>query len=72
MQGAVHHPRVMRSRDGRWVVWCPECQRTGAMEAPIGIGMPVQSQLEAQLMRDNHGARRRHDHETPRKTALTA
>jgi hypothetical protein len=54
----VHHPEVLRSSDGRWMVRCPECERTGATEAPIGIGSPVRSEHEAQLMRDNHVARR--------------
>ena len=33
-------------------------QRTGSREALIGIATPVQSEYEAQLMRDNHLARR--------------
>jgi hypothetical protein len=58
MQGLVHHPEVVRSSDGLWAVICPECQRTTAMEGLIGIGTPVQSKHEAQLMRDNHVAKR--------------
>ena len=58
MQGLVHHPEVVKSGDGFWVVTCPECQRTAAMEGLIGIDTPVHSKHEAQLMRENHLARR--------------
>jgi hypothetical protein len=58
MQGVAHHPEVLRCADGRWIVGCPECQQVGATEALIGIGVPVHSEFEAQMMRDNHVARR--------------
>jgi hypothetical protein len=58
LPGVVHHPEVLRHRDGQWMVQCPECQLGGAREVLIGIGAPVHSEHEAQLMRDNHLARR--------------
>jgi len=58
VQHVAHQPEVLRCSDGRWIVRCPECQRTGSREALIGIATPVQSEYEAQLMRDNHLARR--------------
>jgi hypothetical protein len=58
MPGMVHHPEVLRHYDGRWVVRCPECQRIEVAEVLIGIGAPVRSEHEAQMMRDNHVGRR--------------
>jgi hypothetical protein len=58
MPGMDHHPEVLRHDDGRWLVRCPECQRTEMVEVLIGIGAPVRSEYEAQMMRDNHLGRR--------------
>jgi hypothetical protein len=55
-----HHPTISR-HDRSWVVDCPECRSAaqarhdGYGELPIGIGMPLESQLTAERMRDNHG-----------------
>jgi hypothetical protein len=54
-----HHPTIGRS-DERWIVDCPECRRAaqgrhgGFGELPIGIGMPLESRLTAERLRDNH------------------
>jgi hypothetical protein len=48
-----HHPKVSMRNDGAWVVNCPECQRSG-LEVPIGIGLPLDSQLTAERLRENH------------------
>ena len=58
MPSKIHHPAVLRHGDGRWVVRCPECQQTQVVEVLIGIGAPVQSEHEAQMMRDNHSRSR--------------
>jgi hypothetical protein len=56
----VHHPLVLKRTDGRWIVGCRECQRRGfgTESPPIGIGVPVASEHEAKMMRDNHLGRR--------------
>ncbi len=47
-----HHPRI--TMHGKcWVVECPECSAYGG-QLPIGIGMPLESQLTAERLRDNH------------------
>jgi hypothetical protein len=52
-----HHPRISMRRDGRWVVRCIECQRSaGVTGMPIGIGLPLRSEREAQMIRENHAA----------------
>ena len=53
-----HHPEVLKLGDGRWIVRCPQCLRAGKTETPIGIGTPLESEYEAQLIRDNHLSRR--------------
>jgi len=57
VSGVVHHPKVLKCRDGRWVVRCPECERPGATEILIGIGAPVESQEVAHMIRNNHLAK---------------
>lgn len=49
MRKPRHSPRIMRWADGRWVVNCPECQRTKGAAVPIGIGLPVHSQHVAEM-----------------------
>jgi len=36
------------------VLDCPECQEPGGVAVPIGIGMPLQSQHVAEMLRENH------------------
>lgn len=50
----LHHPQIARRNDGQWVVSCPECQRDRRTAVPIGIGLPLQSQHVAEMLRDNH------------------
>ena len=48
---------IRRSRqraDGQWVVECPECQAPGEVPVPIGIGLPLQSEYVAEMLRENH------------------
>jgi hypothetical protein len=54
MNSSHHHPQVSKRNDGCWVLNCPECQLAGNDELPIGIGMPVESQLVAEMLRQNH------------------
>ncbi len=54
MHNPSHHPQIARRNDGQWVVNCPECQRDHGAAVPIGIGMPIQSQSIAEMLRDNH------------------
>jgi hypothetical protein len=59
MRDPHHHPTISR-HDDRWVVNCPECRvaararHDGYGELPIGIGMPLESKLTAERLRDNH------------------
>lgn len=59
----THHPTVKR-HDGSWLVDCPECRRAWASrfdgygELPIGIGIPLDSELTAQRLKQNHEGRR--------------
>jgi hypothetical protein len=39
---------------GRWEVQCPACQAAAPEVAPLGIGMTISGELEAQLIKDNH------------------
>jgi hypothetical protein len=54
-----HHPTISRY-DERCVVDCPECRRAaqwrqgGFGELAIGIGMPLESCVTAERLRDNH------------------
>jgi hypothetical protein len=57
MNNHSHHPQVSRRVDGQWVVTCAECQRAKGAAVPIGIGLPVQSHLVAEMLRDNHQGR---------------
>ena len=53
-----HHPKTSKRADGRWVVDCLECRRSAReTEMPIGIGLPLQSQSEAEMLRENHVGR---------------
>jgi hypothetical protein len=57
-----HHPTIRRL-DEWWVVECPECQkvaraRYGGREVlPVGIGMPLESRLTAERLKENHARR---------------
>jgi hypothetical protein len=54
-----HHPTIRRHGE-RWVLDCPECQQDararqcGHEELPIGIGMPLESRLTAEMLQENH------------------
>jgi hypothetical protein len=54
-----HHPTVTRHDECR-VLDCPECRqaaqamRYGHAELPIGIGMPLESRLTAEMLKENH------------------
>jgi len=51
---APHHPTVRR-HDECWVVDCPECRQVAqGGERFIGIGMPLESQLTAERLKENH------------------
>lgn len=54
MHSRLHHPRISKRADGQWVLECPECQTAGDVPVPIGIGMPLQSEYEAEMLRENH------------------
>ena len=63
----IHHPTIKRL-DTRWMLDCPECRRAlassfdGFGELPIGIGIPLESELTAQRLKTNHErASNRHD-----------
>jgi hypothetical protein len=50
-----HHPRIVHRHDGRWEVRCSECQGESSGEpAPLGIGLPIVNQFEAQNILANH------------------
>jgi hypothetical protein len=59
----THHPTIQR-HNGSWTVECPECRRAlasrfdGFGELPIGIGMPLDSELTALRLKHNHERRR--------------
>ena len=54
-----HHPTIRRHHQC-WVVDCPEClqaaqsRNEGHGDLPIGIGMPLESRLTAERMKENH------------------
>ncbi len=54
-----HHPTIRRHGEC-WMLDCPECQRDararqyGHEELPIGIGMPLDSRLTAEMLQENH------------------
>jgi len=51
---APHHP-TSRRHDECWVVDCPECRQVAqGGERFIGIGMPLESQLTAERLKENH------------------
>jgi hypothetical protein len=55
-----HHPRVFRLGDGRWQIQCPECFRAARTSPlPIGIGVPIESEVVARMMQENHAGRGR-------------
>jgi hypothetical protein len=54
MHNPSHHPEISRRNDNQWVVNCAQCQRDRESAVPIGIGMPLQSQHVAEMLRDNH------------------
>ena len=58
MHKPTHHPQISKRADRWWVLNCPECQ--GAVDAavPIGIGLPLESRYEAEMLRENHLRRR--------------
>lgn len=59
MQQPAHQPTIKSRSDGRWLVVCPECRRARATTAvPIGIELPVESRVVAEMMRENHGRQR--------------
>jgi hypothetical protein len=59
----THNPTIKR-HDGAWMVDCPECRRAlassfdGYGELPIGIGIPLDSELTALRLKQNHERRR--------------
>ena len=50
-----HEPTLVRLNDGRWEVRCTECATGSAEAMPIGIGLPVANQVEAEWIVRNHG-----------------
>lgn len=46
------HQLIHRVVDETWMVDCVECRIEG--NAPIGIGLPVQDRMAAEMIRDNH------------------
>ena len=54
-----HQPTIRRHGEC-WVLDCPQCQRDararqyGHEELPIGIGMPLDSRLTAEMLQENH------------------
>jgi hypothetical protein len=52
----AHHPNISTTADGRWVVVCPQCE-AHHQPLPIGIGMPLESRLTAERLRENHTGR---------------
>ena len=54
MHSRLHHPQISQRADGQWVVECPECQAPGEVPVPIGIGLPLQSEYVAEMLRENH------------------
>jgi hypothetical protein len=55
----VHHAVVLKRSDGRRIVGCRESRHRGlgTESPPIGIGVPVASEREANMVRDNRLAR---------------
>lgn len=48
-----HKPKLVhRLVDDTWMVDCLECRDEG--NPPIGIGLPVQDRIAAEMIRDNH------------------
>jgi hypothetical protein len=52
-----HDPKVSQRNDGSWIVNCSECLRSPDVERPIGIGMPLNSRLTAERLKENHMSR---------------
>jgi hypothetical protein len=59
----THYPTIQR-QEGTWTVDCPECRTAlasrfdGFGELPIGIGIPLDSELTALRLKHNHERRR--------------
>jgi hypothetical protein len=49
-----HRPTLLQREDDRWEVRCPQCRRSSAEATPIGIGLPIESQVEAEWIAQNH------------------
>jgi hypothetical protein len=50
----LHHPRVERGADRRWVVLCDDCDCDQTYPPLIGINTPMRSREEAELISENH------------------
>jgi hypothetical protein len=55
---AGHQPRLLRLNDGRYAVGCQQCEVGKGTSVPVGIGLPISSQIEAESICRNHGAGR--------------
>ena len=49
-----HRPILLQREDSRWVVRCPQGRQSSAEGTPIGIGLAIESQVEAELIMQNH------------------
>ena len=47
-------PILLQREDGRWVVRCPQCRQSSAESTPIGIGLAIESHVEAELIMQNN------------------
>jgi len=54
---AGHQPQLVRHRDGRYAVRCEGCERGNDTSVPIGIGVPITNQFEAEAILRNYGGR---------------
>ena len=70
-----HQPRATKRNNRNWVINCPECTREADHhDVPIGIDMPLESQLTAERLIKNHttrGPTRRSRAEPDRLTSST-
>jgi hypothetical protein len=52
-----HRPSFGRLADGRFVIRCDQCERQRDGSVPVGIGVPITGQFEAEAIFRNHGGR---------------